>query len=81
MLRLNYILCYKKIEMARQMYTYTLQILEKVSFDLDLFHAELKKAIQNLLPHEIAELEVWIQQFIFVNPHLEPAKAILHNNN
>jgi len=65
--------------MARQMYIYTLDILEKVSFDVDLFTNELKKAIKTLLPHEVTELKVWFNQFVFINPHLEPARVVVKN--
>jgi len=64
--------------MAREIYSYTLTILEKVSFDLDLFTNELNKAITRLLPHEINELELWLSHFVFINPHLEPAKLIVN---
>lgn len=67
----------KKVIMPREMYTYTLNILEKVSFDLDLFINEFKKATKRLLPHERDELDLWLTNFIFVNPHLEPAVLVL----
>lgn len=65
--------------MARQMYAYTLSVLEKVSFDVELFSTELQKAVETLLPHEVLELKVWINQYLFVNPHLEPARLVIGN--
>ncbi|ANW95928.1 hypothetical protein AXE80_06380 [Wenyingzhuangia fucanilytica] len=64
--------------MPREMYTYTLNILEKVSFDVDLFINEFNKATKRLLPHEINELHLWVTNFIFMNPHLEPASLVLN---
>jgi hypothetical protein len=54
--------------MARVMLEYTKTVLKKVSFDTRLFCKELKKAISNLLPHEIDELKLWLQQFITDKP-------------
>ena len=50
--------------MARAIYNYTKTILEKVSFDAELFSLELKKAVKKLLPHEIKELKIWLTEFI-----------------
>ncbi|NIJ45558.1 hypothetical protein FHR24_002026 [Wenyingzhuangia heitensis] len=63
--------------MAREMYSYTLTILEKVSFDLDLFVNELNKATKRLLPHEVGELQLWLNRFVFMHPHLEPARKLI----
>ncbi len=65
--------------MAREMYSYTLQILEKVSFDVDLFVNELQKATDRLLPHELNELQVWLNKFVFINPHLEQARLVIES--
>lgn len=63
--------------MAREIYSYTLNILEKMSFDLNLFMKEFEKATQRLLPHELNELELWLNKHVFINPHLEPAKLLI----
>ncbi|MDO6738601.1 hypothetical protein [Wenyingzhuangia sp. 2_MG-2023] len=63
--------------MAREMYSYTLTVLEKVSFDTDLFISELKKASERLLPYELSELKLWLNSFVFKNPHLYPARTVL----
>lgn len=63
--------------MAREMYSYTLTVLEKVSFDTRLFIAELKIAHKRLLPHELSELKLWVNGFVYQNPHLESARAVL----
>lgn len=56
--------------MARAMLAYTKEILEKVSFDSDLFFRELNKALNMLLPHEIEELYFHVVQMATVNPQL-----------
>ena len=57
--------------MARAFYHYTLTILEKVSFNPELFKKELEKAYQSLLPYERAELKIWLQKFLIKNPRLK----------
>lgn len=57
--------------MARAFFDYTITILEKVSFDPQLFHKELEKAYQVLLPHEQAELDIWLKNFLAHNPALK----------
>jgi predicted SprT family Zn-dependent metalloprotease len=56
--------------MARAMFDYTKTVLRKVSFNVDLFCKELEKAIERLLPHEIAELKIWLQDFTANKPEL-----------
>ncbi len=56
--------------MARAMFEYTKTILKKVSFDSVLFCKELQKAIKRLLPYEIEELRIWIDNLIEENPDL-----------
>lgn len=56
--------------MARAMFEYTKTILRKVSFDSTLFCKELKKAIERLLPFEIEELRIWINNLILEHPDL-----------
>lgn len=56
--------------MPRAMYDYTKAVLKKVSFDVNLFCRELKKAMKRLLPHEIEELKVWVDALIKQNPQL-----------
>ena len=63
--------------MSREIYSYTLTILEKVSFDTGLFITELKKATRSLLPYELGELQLWVNRYVFVNPHLETARLVL----
>lgn len=57
--------------MARAMFDYTKSVLSKVSFDVNLFCKELKKALTRLLPHEIEELKLWIDGLIRENPELD----------
>ena len=56
--------------MARAMFDYTKAVLAKVSFDVNLFCKELKKALTRLLPHEIEELKIWVNNLIKQNPEL-----------
>ena len=56
--------------MARAMFDYTKAVLSKVSFDVNLFCKELKKALTRLLHHEIEELRIWINELIKEKPQL-----------
>ncbi|NER14102.1 hypothetical protein GWK08_11670 [Leptobacterium flavescens] len=56
--------------MARAMFEYTQTILQKVSFDPVLFCKELEKAVRRLLPYEIEELRIWLDQFTNGKPEL-----------
>lgn len=56
--------------MARAMFEYTKVVLQKVSFNSDLFCKELEKALQRLLPYEITELIIWLKQFTANKPEL-----------
>lgn len=62
--------------MARAMLEYTKIVLQKVSFDAKLFAKEVKKAVSRLLPNEIEELKIWLQQFINDKPELQ--QSLLH---
>ncbi|CAM3476618.1 hypothetical protein ZORO111903_15985 [Zobellia roscoffensis] len=57
--------------MARAMLEYSKTVLRKVSFDSRLFIKELQKAISMLLPEEVDELKLWLQQFITDKPELK----------
>ncbi|WP_266362813.1 hypothetical protein [Tellurirhabdus rosea] len=41
------------------MLEYLKTILQKVSFDQNLFEKELKKAIRSLIPEEVQQLRAW----------------------
>ena len=56
--------------MARAMLEYTKTVLKKVSFDVQLFCKEVKKALERLLPHEIEELKIFINSLVKQNPEL-----------
>ncbi|MFT5750892.1 MAG: hypothetical protein ACI828_001244 [Flavobacteriales bacterium] len=56
--------------MARAMFEYTKTILNKVSFDSVLFCKELQKAVKRLLPYEIEELRIWINNLLEEKPDL-----------
>lgn len=56
--------------MARAMFEYSKTVLQKVSFNSDLFCKELEKAISRLLPYEVEELTIWVKQFTANKPEL-----------
>ncbi|WP_299210770.1 hypothetical protein [uncultured Dokdonia sp.] len=64
--------------MARAMFEYTKTILNKVSFDSVLFCKELQKAVKRLLPYEIEELRIWINNLIKENPNLDQCLIYLN---
>ncbi|ELI6454687.1 hypothetical protein LIT53_08255 [Flavobacterium psychrophilum] len=45
------------------MLDYTIFILEKVSFNLNLFSKELQKALKTLIPADIMQLQDWFYYF------------------
>lgn len=63
--------------MARAMFEYTKTVLNKVSFDANLFCKELQKALQRLLPYEIEELKIYIKSLILQNPDLNQCLILL----
>lgn len=63
--------------MARAMFDYTKAVLSKVSFDVNLFCKELRKALTRLLPYEIEELKIWIASFLKQNPQLNQCLVLL----
>ena len=64
--------------MKKSMINYTKTILERVSFDPDLFCKELKKALQILLPYEIEQLTQWFVEFTNQKPELKHCKVYLN---
>ena len=67
--------------MARAMFEYTKTILKKVSFSVELFSRELRKAVTRLLPHEIHELRVWLISFTREKPELQPCLRLIEVRN
>lgn len=63
--------------MARAMFDYTIDVLQRVSFNYELFHKELQKAIERLLPHEIKELRIWLRKFTHDKPELYPCLRLI----
>jgi hypothetical protein len=61
--------------MPRAMYRYTKAVLKKVSFDVQLFAAELRKAKRLLLPNELEELRIWLFSWVQKHPQLTPCIA------
>ncbi|MBT8317066.1 MAG: hypothetical protein HKP59_05530 [Lutibacter sp.] len=65
--------------MARAMFEYTKAVLEKVSFNKELFKKELEKALNRLLPYEIKELYFWLRDFTVNKPDLHNCLALVKN--
>lgn len=63
--------------MSRAMFEYTKTVLDKVSFDANLFCKEVKKALKRLLPYEIEELKLFIQNLIKTHPDLKQCMVYL----
>ncbi len=63
--------------MARMIYDYTKVVLERVSFNSDLFIKELKKAVRNLLPYEIENLKRWLLFFTSEKPELRKCLFVI----
>ncbi|APQ16003.1 hypothetical protein [Maribacter hydrothermalis] len=63
--------------MANSMLEYSKTVLKKVSFDTLLFCKELKKALKTLLPEEVDELRVWLENFITDKPELQQSLIYL----
>ncbi len=64
--------------MSRMIYDYTKEVLERVSFDIELFMKELKKAVRNLLPYEIDHLKKWLTFFTLEKPELQKCLFIVN---
>ena len=52
------------------MFDYTKTVLERVSFDTNLFCKELQKAVERLLPYEVEELRIWLGSLTLQKPEL-----------
>lgn len=65
--------------MKKTMFAYTKEILERVSFDPNLFRKELKKALKSLLPYEIDQLRDWLTNFTNEKPELRQCLQYVHN--
>ncbi|CAM2879424.1 hypothetical protein [Flavobacterium frigoris] len=63
--------------MSRIIYDYTKEVLERVSFNPELFIKELKKAIKNLLPYEIDHLRKWLLFFTNEKPELKEYLSVI----
>ncbi len=64
--------------MKKTMFTYTKNVLERVSFDPLLFCKEIKKALKVLLPYEIEQLKVWLLQYTQEKPELQHCHLLLN---
>ncbi|SDW31847.1 hypothetical protein [Flavobacterium degerlachei] len=64
--------------MSRMIYDYTKEILERVSFDPQLFIRELKKAVKTLLPYEIDHLRKWLLFYTNEKPELKKCLFIIN---
>ena len=64
--------------MSRAMFEYTKTVLNKVSFDTNCFAKKFKKHFNALLPYEIEELKLFIQNLITYNPDLKQCMVYLN---
>lgn len=60
------------------MFTYTKNVLERVSFDPLLFCKEVRKALKVLLPYEIEQLQDWLMQYTQEKPELQHCHLLLN---
>lgn len=60
------------------MFSYTKNVLERVSFDPLLFCKEIKKALKVLLPYEIEQLRDWLLQYTEEKPELQHCQLLLN---
>lgn len=60
------------------MFSYTKNVLERVSFDPLLFCKEIKKALKVLLPYEIEQLRDWLLQYTEEKPELQHCHLLLN---
>lgn len=65
--------------MARAMFEYTKEVLQRVSFDVQLFSKEVQKAVKRLLPYEVQELRIFVERLVKSNPQLQPSLLYLTN--
>lgn len=63
--------------MPTKMFMYTKSILERVSFDPNLFYKELEKALKVLLPYEIKQLTTWVIEFTIEKPELRQCLILI----
>lgn len=57
--------------MSNTMYSYTKEILQKVSFDPSLFQKELQKARVTLNSEDYDKLLNWLSGYVKANPDLQ----------
>ncbi len=67
--------------MPRAMFEYTKVVLQKVSFNTELFCKELDKAVNRLLPYEVDELVIWVRQFTANKPELYSCMSLIKMKN
>ncbi len=60
------------------MFSYTKNVLERVSFDPLLFCKEVRKALKVLLPYEIEQLRDWLMQYTEEKPELQHCQLLLN---
>jgi hypothetical protein len=63
--------------MARMIYEYTKNSIERVSYDTDKFNRELRKAMKTLLPYELEKLYKWLLYFTSDKPYLNDYVLLL----
>ncbi len=61
----------------RMMLEYTTHVLKNVSFDSALFFKELEKAMHTLLPYDLEQLMIWVNEFLSEQPNLKAELSLL----
>ena len=61
------------------MFAYCKEILDRVSFDTNLFQKELEKALKILLPYEAEQLFDWLVNYTLGKPELQHCVSLIQN--
>lgn len=66
--------------MATPGFKYAQSILQKVSFNKELFFKEVHKAIHYLLPNDLLKLRNWLRTYTSDKPELQPAISYINGS-
>jgi hypothetical protein len=66
--------------MAKLSFKYAQSVLQKVSFNKELFFKEVRKAIHYLLPKDLVKLQNWLQIYTSDKPELQPAISFINGS-
>ncbi|MDR2221363.1 MAG: hypothetical protein LBE34_01360 [Flavobacteriaceae bacterium] len=63
---------------TRAMFNFTKTVLENVSFEPKLFYKEIRKAIKQLVPYDVDELNKWVSEYVQGRPELEDSLELFN---